>query len=161
MEIQLLKLSVNDADLNHLAYQTLVWPDAIRNPHFAVIPQGIRVTGTYQQFIGNPFEILWQLSVSEGKVIARIERVKAGFLSVGLIKEYLMNLVATATNLAVRDRMLLLDVDAILADHGWPVQLNLTSIRCTFGSLILESRACAASTTQHFDGGSQMSESNR
>jgi hypothetical protein len=145
MEIQLLKLSVNDDDLNHLAYQTFVWPDAIRNPHFAVVPQGIRVTGTYQQFIGIPFEILWQLSVSEGKVIARIEQVKAGFLSVGFIKEYLVNLVAAATNISVRDRMLLLDVDALLADHGWPVQLNLTSIRCSFGSLLLESRACAAS----------------
>jgi hypothetical protein len=154
MEIQLLKLRVNDADLNHLAHQTFVWPDAIRNPHLAVLPQGIRFTGTYLQFIGIPFEILWQLSVSEGMVIARIERVKAGFLSVGFIKEYLMNLIAAATNIAVRDRMLLLDVDALFADHGWPVQFNLTSIHCTFGNLILESRACAASTTQHFDGGS-------
>jgi hypothetical protein len=140
MEIQLLKLSVNDTDLNRLASQTLVWPDAIRNVHFAVAPEGVRVTGVYQQFIGISFQMLWQLSVSEGKVIGRIERVRAGFISVGFFKEYLLNLIAAATNIAIRDGMLVFDVDAILADKGWPVRLNLSSIRCTRGSLILESR---------------------
>ena len=140
MEIQLLKLSVNDMDLNRLASQTLVWPDAIRNVHFAVAPEGVRVTGFYQQFIGISFQMLWQLSVSEGKVIGRIERVKAGFISVGFFKEYLVKLIAAETNIAIRDGMLVFDVDAILADKGWPVRLNLSSIRCTLGSLILESR---------------------
>jgi hypothetical protein len=37
--------------------------------------------------------------------------------------------------------MLVFDVDGLLADKGWPVRLNFTSIRCTLGSLILESRA--------------------
>ena len=140
MEIQLLKLSVNDTDLNRLASETLVWPDAIRNVHFAVGPEGVRVTGVYQQFIGISFQMLWQLSVSEGKVIGRIERVRAGFISVGFFKEYLLKLIAAATNIAIRDGMLVFDVDAILADKGWPVRLNLSSIRCTLGSLILESR---------------------
>jgi hypothetical protein len=140
MEIQLLKLSVNDLDLNRLASQTLVWPDAIRNVHFAVVPEGVRVTGVYQQFIGISFQMLWQLSVSEGKVIGRIEQVRAGFLSVGFFKEYLLKLIAAATNIAIRDGMLVFDVDAILADKGWPVRLNLSSIRCTLGHLILESR---------------------
>jgi hypothetical protein len=140
MEIQLLKLSVNDTDLNRLASKTLVWPDAIRNVHFAVVPEGVRVRGVYQQFIGISFQMLWQLSVSEGKVISRIERVRAGFISVGFLKEYLLKLIAAATNIAIRDGMLVFDVDAILADKGWPVRLNLSSIRCTLGSLILESR---------------------
>ena len=140
MEIQLLKLSVNDMDLNRLASQTLVWPDTIRNVHFAVVPEGVRVTGVYQQFIGISFQMLWQLSVSEGKVIGRIERVRAGFISVGFFKEYILRLIAAATNIAIPDGMLVFDVDAILADKGWPVRLNLSSIRCTLGSLILESR---------------------
>ena len=141
MEIQLLKLSVNDMDLNRLASQTLVWPDAIRNVHFAVVPEGVRVTGVYQQFIGISFQMLWQLSVSEGKVIGRIERVRAGFISVGFIKDYLLNLIAAATHIVIRNRMLVFDIDALLADKGWPVRVNLISIRCILGSLILESRA--------------------
>lgn len=155
MEIQLLKLRVNDADLNQLAFQTFVWPDAIRDVRFEVIPEGIRVTGTYRQFIGIPFHMLWHLSVSEGKVIARIDRVRAGFLRIGFIKEYLLNLIAAATNIVIRDQMLVVDVDAILADHGWPVRLNFTSIHCTFGSLILESRAPAPSTKRNANDGKQ------
>ncbi|HET9298185.1 MAG TPA: hypothetical protein VFP18_14940, partial [Candidatus Binatia bacterium] len=103
-------------------------------------PEGVRVTGVYQQFIGISFQMLWQLSVSEGKVIGRIERVRAGFISVGFFKEYLLKLIAARTNIAIRDGMLVFDVDGILADKGWPVRLNLSSIRCTLGSLILESR---------------------
>ena len=140
MEIQLLKFSMSDADLNRLASRTFVWPDGIRDVNFAVTPEGVRIRGIYQGVIGIPFEMLWQLSVSEGKVVARIERVRAGFISVGFFKKYLLKLIAAATNIAIRDGMLVLDVDAIIADKGWPVRLNLTSIRCTLGSLILESR---------------------
>lgn len=140
MEIQLLKFSMSDADLNRLASRTFVWSDGIRDVNFAVTPEGVRITGIYQGVIGIPFEMLWQLSVSGGKVVARIERVRAGFISVGFFKKYLLKLIAAATNIAIRDGMLVLDVDAIIADKGWPVRLNLTSIRCTLGSLILESR---------------------
>jgi hypothetical protein len=139
MEIHLLKLSVSDMDLNQLASQTLVWPDAIRDVHFSVVPQGVRVTGVYQQLIRIPFQMLWQLSVSDGKVIGRVERVRAGFIAVGFFKKYLLKHIAAATNLAVRDGMLVFDVDAVLADKGWPLRLNLTTIRCTLGSLIVES----------------------
>jgi hypothetical protein len=141
MEIQLLKLRVSDADLNHLAYRTFVWPEAIRDVYFVVTPEGIRVTGIYQRIIGIPFQMLWQLSISEGKLVARMERLRAGFINIGLIKEYLQNLIAAATNIVIHNRMLVFDVDGLLADKGWPVRLNFTSIRCTLGSLILESRA--------------------
>jgi hypothetical protein len=139
MEIQVLKLSVNDADLNRLASRTFSWPDTIRNVRFAVVPEGIRVIGTYQRFIAIPFHVLWQVSVSEGRVIGRIERLKAGFLSLGFLKPYLLNVVSAATGIAIRDEVLILDVDALLADHGWPVRINLSSIGFNYGSLFLES----------------------
>jgi hypothetical protein len=141
MAIQLLKLSVSDADLNQLASRTFVWPDTIRDVGFAVTPEGVRVTGIYQRIIGIPFQMLWQLSISEGKLVARMERVRAGFINIGFIKEYLQNLIAAATNIVIHNGMLVSDVDALLADKGWPVRLNFTSIRCTLGSLILESWA--------------------
>jgi hypothetical protein len=141
MEIQLLKLTMNDADLNQLASQCFVWPEAIRDIRFAVTQEGVRVTGVYQEFIGIPFQMLWHLSVFEGKVIGRIEAVRAGFINVGFIKKYLLNIIAGATNIELRDGMLVLDADTLLADKGWPIRANLTSVRCTPGSLILESRA--------------------
>ena len=50
MEIQLLELSVSDADLNQLASGIFVWPDVIRDVGFAVTPEGVRVTGIYQRY---------------------------------------------------------------------------------------------------------------
>jgi hypothetical protein len=141
MEIQLLKLSVDDADLNEMALQAFVWPDAIRDVYFAVKPEGVRVTGVYQHFVGIPFQMLWQISVSDGKLVARIERMRAGFFNIGFIKNYLLKFIAAAMNSVICDGMLVFDVDALIADKGWPVRLNFTSIRCTLGSLILESRA--------------------
>lgn len=141
MEIQRLELGVSDADLNQLASRIFVWPDALRDIGFAVTPEGVRFTGIYQQFIPIPFQMLWQLAISEGKVIGRIERMRAGFISLGFFKVYLLKHIAAATNIAIRNGMLVFDVDALLADKGWPVRLNLTSIRCTMGSLIIESRA--------------------
>ena len=141
MEIQRLELGVSDADLNQLASRIFVWPDALRDIGFAVTPEGVRFTGIYQQFIRIPFQMLWQLAISEGKVIGRIERMRAGFISLGFFKVYLLKHIAVATNIAIRNGMLVFDVDALLADKGWPVRLNLTSIRCTMGSLIIESRA--------------------
>lgn len=139
MEIQFLKFRVSEADLNELANKTFSWPDVIRNVRFAVVPEGVRVIGTYQRLIAIPFQVLWQVSVAEGKVIGRIERLKVGFLTLGFFKPYLLNLIAAATGIAIRDEMLILDLDALLADRGWPIRVNLTSISFNYGSLVLES----------------------
>jgi hypothetical protein len=138
VEIQLLKFRVSEADLNQLADKTFSWPDTIRNVRFSIVPEGIQVVGTYQQFIAIPFYVLWQVLVSDGKLVARIERLKAGFLSLGFLKLYLLNL-AAATGVEIRDEMLILDLEALLADRGWPVRANLASISFNYGSLVLES----------------------
>jgi hypothetical protein len=67
--------------------------------------------------------------------------MRAGFISLGFFKGFLLKHIAAATNIAIHNRMLVFDVDALLADNGWPVRLNFLSIRCTLGNLILESRA--------------------
>ena len=141
VEIHFLKFRVSEADLNQLANKTFSWPDAIRNVRFSIVPEGIQVIGTYKQIIAIPIYVLWQVSVCEGKLVARIQRLKTGFLSLGFLKLYLLNLIAAATGIAIRDAMLILDLDALLADKGWPVRVNLTSISFNYGSLVLESYA--------------------
>jgi len=73
-------------------------------------------------------------------VVARLEELKAGPLSLGFVKGYLLDAIAAATTvLELRDDMLSFDVNALLQDKGWPVRTNLTSIRCDYGSLTVES----------------------
>jgi hypothetical protein len=126
--------------LNELVAKMATRLNAIRDLRLAVIPEGIRVSGTYQKLFGFPFLTLWQLSVSDGKVVARLTKLKAGPLSIGLVRGYLLNAIAgAATVLELRDDALVFNVNALLQEKGWPVQTNLTAIRCDYGTLTIES----------------------
>jgi hypothetical protein len=140
VEIRSLTFVATEADLNELVARMAPRLNAIRDLRLAVIPEGIRVSGTYQKLLGFPFLTLWQLSVSEGKVVARLTKLKAGPLSIGLVRGYLLDAIAgAATVLELRDDALVFDVNALLQEKGWPVQTNLTSIRCDYGTLTIQS----------------------
>ena len=140
MEIRSLTFVATEADLNELAAKIAPRLNAIRDLRLGIIPEGIRVSGTYQALFGFPFRTLWQVSVSEGKVVARLATLKAGPLSLGLVKGYLLDAIAeAATVLELRDDALVFDVNALLQEKGWPVRTNLTAIRCDHGTLTIES----------------------
>ena len=140
MEIRSLTFVATEADLNDLTSQILPRIERIRDLRITIVPEGIRVSGTYQQVFGIRFQTLWQVSVSQGKVVARLAELKGGSLSLNFLKAYLLDTIAAAAlMLELRDEALLLDVNALLHDKGWPVRTNLTSIRCDYGSLTVES----------------------
>ncbi len=140
MEIRSLTFVATEADLNELASQIFPRIERIRDLRISIVPEGIRVRGTYSQLFGIRFQTLWQVFVSQGKVVARLAELKAGSLSLNFLKTYLLDTIAAAaTVLELRDETLLFDVNALLQDKGWPVRTNLTSIRCDYGSLTVES----------------------
>jgi hypothetical protein len=140
VEIRSLTFVATEADLNELASQIFPRIERIRDLRISIVPEGIRVRGTYQQLFGIRFQTLWQVFVSQGKVVARLAELKAGSLSLNFLKAYLLDTIAAAaTMLELRDETLLFDVNALLQDKGWPVRTNLTSIRCDYGSLTVES----------------------
>ncbi|MGH7930378.1 MAG: hypothetical protein ACREQV_21615 [Candidatus Binatia bacterium] len=140
MIIESLKLIVTEGDLNELASRVLPQLDKLDDLRISLISQRIRVTGTYRAAIGIPFETVWEVSVCEGKLGARLLTLKTGFLSLGLAKEYALKAIAAAARmLELRGDMLLLDADLLLREKGLPVRTNFTSVRCDYGSLILES----------------------
>jgi hypothetical protein len=140
VEIRSLTFVATEADLNELASQIFPRIERIRDLRISIVPEGIRVRGTYQQLFGIRFQTLWQVFVSQGKVVARLAELKAGSLSLNFLKTYLLDTIAAAvTVLELRDETLLFDVNALLQDKGWPVRTNLTSIRCDYGSLTVES----------------------
>ena len=115
MEIRSLTLIVTEADLNEWAARILSRLESVRDLRLAIIPEGIRVSGTYQKLFGIRFLALWQVSVSEGKVVARVEEFKAGALSLSFLKGYLLDAIAAATTvLQLRGDGLWIDVDTLL-----------------------------------------------
>ena len=68
--------------------------------------------------------------------------MKAGPISLGLLKRFFVDAIAGATGaLEVRDETLVLDIDGLLQEQGWPLRMNLASITCDYGRLTIESDA--------------------
>lgn len=67
---------------------------------------------------------------ADGKIAARLEKLKGGPLSLGLIKSYLLDAIAPKMPaLEIRDKTLLFDLDSFVRDKGLPLRTHLTSIR--------------------------------
>lgn len=141
MEICELRLLVTESDLNEFL-RGCSFPDAVRDPAIAVVPEGIRFRAVYQTVVGVPFEMLWQVSAIDGLLVARLATIKAGFLPLGFLKKYLLNAIAAAAGpVELRDDTLVCDVDRVLQERGLPLRTHLSAIRCADGSLIVESGA--------------------
>ncbi len=140
MEIQALRFVVTESDLNELTAGFVPQIRNIRDLRIAVLPEGIRVSGTYETAVRIPFETLWRLSVSEGKILVTLEKLKSGILSLALAKGYLLRAIAgTLHMLDFRDDKIILDVDLLLRNKGVPLRTNLKRVRCDYGSLTIES----------------------
>jgi hypothetical protein len=142
MHLETLRLVVTEADLNALAPRFLAQIEKVRDISVAIVPQGIHVRGTYDAALPIPFDALWEVLVWQGNLAARLGRLKTGFLSLGLVRSYVVSAIAGAARIIGRHSdMLLLDVDALLAAKGVPLQTNLSSIQCHWGKLVIEARA--------------------
>jgi len=91
VEIRALHLIVTEDDLNEWTPRILFRLGSVRELHLAVTPEGIRISGTYQKLFGVRFLTLWQVSVSDGKVVAWVEKFRAGALSLSFVKGYLLD----------------------------------------------------------------------
>jgi hypothetical protein len=140
MEIQVLKFRVSERDLNELASRFVPQSGNVRDLHITVVPEGLRVNGTYQTIVGVPFETLWLLSIAEGKIVARLEKIKSGILSLGVARSYLLSTVAGAVDLLeLSGDKILLDLDLLLRNRGLPLRTNLTNIRYDYVIVTIES----------------------
>jgi hypothetical protein len=139
MHIDALRLVATESDLNDLAFKFLPPHEKVRGLRIGIVPQGIRVIGTYHAVITIPFETLWELLICEGKLATRLLTLKTGFLNVGLAKSYVVGAIAAAARIVEwRADMLLVDVDALFHDRGLPLRTNLSSVRCDYGTLVIE-----------------------
>jgi hypothetical protein len=142
MHLENLKLVITETDLNEFALKFLPPHAKVRNLSVRVTTRGVTVAGTYDAGLSIPFETLWEVLLCEGHLAARLAALKTGFLSLGFGQSYLVSAIAAAARLiGRRGDLLLLDVDAILAERGVPLRTNLSEIHCEQGKLVIEARA--------------------
>ncbi len=141
MELEELRLRVTEDDINLIASRLLTKVDQVRNVQIQVLSGRLVIAGTYQAFIAVPFETSWLISISNGKIAARLETLKAGRLNAGLVKNYLLQIIAAKGEgiLNLEGETLLLGPDWLLRRIGLSLQTNLTAVHCTPAAIIFES----------------------
>jgi uncharacterized membrane protein len=139
MEIQSLRLLISEPEVNALVARYVHHNENIQDLRVQFSPQGIRIAGAYKMMISVPFESLWQISVAEGQLKVRLTHLRTIGLNVGLLKNYLLGVIAAKMNcLRVSGDALLLDLDLLLKDCGNSVRTHLNSVDCAEGTLTVE-----------------------
>src|SRR5215467_8802636 len=143
MEIQALRALIPEAMLTRIATEALPPDVKVKDVRVHLKPEGAQVTGTYEMFFAVPFETLWELSVQDGKILARLANVKVARLGAGMVKGVLLGILSDAADkidgVQLNGDTLILDVDRILAGRGYTVRTNLKTVQCQSGSLLIES----------------------
>lgn len=156
MQIEQLRVVITEDDLNAWLATALAGQRLdVRDVRIRVENGGIRVQGVYETRIMDvPFDSLWEPSVVRGQVGARLAAFApmggaagkafglADFLAKGslrgMIMQGLADAVAHQPGLRVEGDSLFCDVDRLIAEQGFSVRTNLTTIRCAPGQVTIE-----------------------
>jgi hypothetical protein len=142
MEIESIRLLITEPELNALAARLANHNDAMHGLRIQLSPQGIQIAGTYNMMISLPFESLWQISVSEGKLRARLADLRTAGLPMGVFKTPLLRSIAAKTSCLRADGdAVLLDLDILLKDRAGSIRTHLSAVRCAQGTLTVEGSA--------------------
>ena len=156
MEIEALKMSITDQDINHILAKVLAHHRLeLRDLRVRLADEGLFLSGTYEmQIVTMPFETQWQLAVVQGKLSARLAdlRTLGGLagkalgavrsLSKGALPHLLLQTLADTLQpeeaFQVEGDTILCDLDRLLASNGLTASTHLKAIHCTTGKLTIE-----------------------
>jgi hypothetical protein len=119
-------------------------PDAeVEDLSVDISPDGVAVNGKYPTpFMKVNFETLWTVAVQEGRCEVRLSNMKVAGLPAtmlrGLLFKMLKDAAAREIGLQVRDDLIVVNCDEFLAAKQVPLRLNLKSVLCSLGSLVVE-----------------------
>jgi hypothetical protein len=143
MEIQTLKLIINEDDLNSLLPQILPDDVPIEDLRIELVPEGVIVRGEYPTLLLKmPFETLWLLTTVEGRLCATLASVKVSGVGGGMLRGVLMKMIRDGTaqeeGLEVHEASLTLDIEKLLSAKGLPLRVHLTAVQCGLHNLTIE-----------------------
>jgi hypothetical protein len=145
MEIQALKLSLSEQDLNDLLRKYLPADHPIEELSVRVVPEGLTVSGVYPLFINVHFQTHWQLGLDQGQVSARLDHFKAmgvpGNIFKSAIVKMIEDLAGAGEWVRVRGDTLWFDVDRCIGKFAFTARTHLKNLECQAGRVILEGQA--------------------
>lgn len=143
MEIQALRLVIEDADLTALA--AAAGDDDVRDLRAAFTTGGLEVTGRYRTLLMSvPFTTVWALSASGTILSAKLTAVKVAGLPAGVLKSALLGRIGVALSSVpgalVSGDDLIFDPAVAARAKGIDLKLRFDGAYCAAGKCVIESR---------------------
>jgi hypothetical protein len=142
MEIQSLRLTVTEEDLNALAKQHVPKDQPIEDLKIALAADGIHVTGQYEFFFNVHFETIWQVGVKDGLAFARLAHFTAMGIPGNIFKSAVMKEIEGVAKsepwIRVKGDEIFADLEQAAAKFAIPMRLRLKAVTAQAGTLQIE-----------------------
>jgi hypothetical protein len=143
MDIQALTLHITESDLAQILDRYLPDEGPLEDVRVGLRPEGVLVQGSYHTPLGKmSFETLWSLAVSGCIVQARLETIRVAGLPAGLLRGVLLktlrDVAGSQPGVGVDGEVVEVDLVQAAQARGVPLRINLTAVRCSAGSLVVE-----------------------
>jgi hypothetical protein len=142
MEIQALRMSITEQDLNELVRRYMPPDQPVENVQVRLISEGIEISGTYPFFISVKFETTWELGVVNGLAAVKLAKFKAMGVPGNIFKSAIMKVIEDAakkeTWIKVSGDQVLADVEVACSKYAVPARLRLKAITVQTGEVVIE-----------------------
>jgi hypothetical protein len=145
MEIQALKLSLSEHDLNELLRRYLPPDQPIEELAVRVSPNGLTVSGVYPLFINVHFETRWALSLDQGQVAARLDNFKAMGVPGNIFKSAIVKMIEDAAGaeewIQIKGDTIRVDVDRCIGKYAFAAKTHFKALECRPGEILITGQA--------------------
>jgi hypothetical protein len=142
MDVRSLTLHIAEADLNTLATKALPPDSPLEDVRIQVRAEGICVKGVYPLLVNVSFESWWAIGVVGGKATANMTKLKAFGMPAMVFKSAVLKTLNEMASreywFEVRGDDVYLDLEYFLSRYACPTRLNLRSVVCGDGVVIVE-----------------------
>jgi hypothetical protein len=143
MDIHALKVTLGEAEANQMIADFVPRDVAVKNLRVKLTAEGVVITGEYPTALMKMnFEMLWHLSGQGSKLRAHLANLKMSGFGAGMFRGMLLKAIKDATlqepAIQVDDDGIRVDLVQLAARKGVRLGLNLNTVRCESGVLVLE-----------------------
>ncbi len=143
MEIQSLRLSITEEEINALVAEFAPGDPPVENLRIRLTPEGIVVLGDYPTMLMKvAFQTLWEVKGYGSVVEARLANVQVSGLPAGILRGVLLktlgDTLAEKPGVRVEDEAILIDLSQQPAVQKLHLKMNLTGVHCVAEELIVE-----------------------
>jgi hypothetical protein len=144
MEIESLRLSMNENDINEQLIQVLPQtPMPVVGLRIRLHSEGVVIEGAYRVMMMTvPFETIWRVEVVGSRVQAQLTELRVARFSAGMLRgmmfQQIREFIHGQHGIEVLEERIYFDPEEAMKQRGFPAKLNLRSVRFGEGTLHVE-----------------------